>query len=76
MHLVLKELYDYKTKDGSFLYRPFMEKDIQLVDPAVKTAKELYDYLKEETLFNNQGNIKESEFYISVPNKANRNNFV
>jgi len=76
MHLVLKELYDYKTKDGLFLYRPYMEKDIQLVDPAVKTAKELYDYLKEEALFNDHGNIEESEFYISVPNKANKNNVI
>ncbi|MFH4964811.1 hypothetical protein V8G69_07380 [Gaetbulibacter sp. M235] len=76
IHTVLKELYDYKTKDGSFLYRPFMKKDIQLIDPAIKTAKELYDFLKAESLFNNQGNIKESEFYISVANKTNKNNVI
>jgi len=76
MHLILKELYDYKSKDGSFLYRPFMEQDIQLIDPAIKTAKELYDYLKAESLFNDHGNINESEFYISVPNKANKNNVI
>lgn len=76
IHKVLNELYNYKTKNGAFLYQPFMEKDIQLIDPAIKTAKELYDYLKAESLFNNQGHINESEFYISVANKANKNNVI
>jgi glutamate racemase len=70
---VLNELYDYKAKDGSYLYRKFMVKKIQLVDPAVNTAKELYDYLNQKSLFNPNGNINESEFYISVPNKDNKN---
>jgi glutamate racemase len=76
IHKVLKELYNYKTKDGAFLYQSFMEKNIQLIDPAIKTAKELHDYLKAESLFNNEGNINESEFYISVANKANKNNVI
>ena len=51
-----------------------MVEKIQLVDPAVNTAKELYDYLNQNSLFNPNGNIKESEFYISVANKDNKNN--
>jgi len=71
---VLTELYNYKTKDGAFLYRDFMVKNIKLVDPAVNTAKELYAHLNEKSLFNPHGNIKDSEFYISVANKDNTNN--
>ena len=71
---ILKELYNYKGKDGSYLYRDFMVENVQLIDPAVDTAKELHEYLKAEKLFNPNGNIKDSEFYISVANKENKNN--
>ncbi len=73
---VLKELYNYKGKDGKFLYRSFMVEDIKLVDPAIGTAKELHEYLKKEDLFNPKGNILDSEFYISVPNKDNPKNII
>ena len=39
-----------------------------------KSAKELHEYLKQEALFNPKGDIKDSEFYISVPNEDNPNN--
>ena len=71
---ISKELYNYKGKDGNYLYRDLMVKDIKLIDPAVDTAKELHDYLKQEALFNHEGDIKNSEFYISVANKDNPNN--
>ena len=71
--MILKELYVYKGKDGKYLYRNFMVENINLIDPAVDTAKELHKYLKEEALFNPSGNIKDSEFYISVANKENNN---
>tara|TARA_B110000444_G_scaffold12837_1_gene11014 strand:+ start:773 stop:2314 length:1542 start_codon:yes stop_codon:yes gene_type:complete len=71
---ILKELYSYKGKDGKYLYRDLMVENIQLIDPAVDTAKELHEYLKEEALFNPSGDIKNSEFYISVANKNNSNN--
>ena len=70
----LERLYNYKNKDGNYLYRDYMIENIELIDPAVYTAKELYDYLKKEKLFNSNGNINNSEFYISVPNKDNANN--
>ena len=73
INLVLKELFNYKTKNGVYLYRDFMSENIILIDPAINTAKELYKHLEKQNLFNSGGNIKESEFYISVPNKDNGN---
>jgi glutamate racemase len=73
---VLSELYNHKTKEGHYLYRNLMAEDIVLVDPAVDTAKELHAYLKQEALFNPQGNIENSEFYISVPNTHNPNTII
>ena len=73
INLVLNELYNYKDKEGKYLYRKFMVKEIKLVDPAVNTAKELYEHLNKKELFNPNGNIKDSEFYISVANKENKN---
>jgi glutamate racemase len=73
---ILKELYNYKGNDGAYVYRNFMVENIHLIDPAVDTAKELYEYLKLEKLFNSNGNIKNSEFYISVANKDNSNNVI
>jgi glutamate racemase len=73
---ILNELYNYKSKDGSYLYRNFMQENIQLIDPAINTAKELHEYLKANSLFNPSGDIKKSEFYISVANKNNKNSFV
>ncbi|CAL2093058.1 hypothetical protein [Tenacibaculum sp. 190524A02b] len=73
---ILKELYNYKDKRGEYLYRNFMVDKIQLIDPAIDTAKELHDYLKQEKLFNPKGTIKNSEFYISVVNKDNPNNLI
>ena len=67
-----RSAYNYK-ENGVFVYRNFMEENIELVDPAINTAKELYVYLNENNLFNT-GNIENSEFYISVPNPTNKNN--
>ncbi len=76
LDLILKELYGYKGKGGMYLYRNFMAENINLIDPAVDTAKELHEYLKQENLFNPNGNIKNSEFYISVANADNKNNVI
>lgn len=70
---ILGELYRYKNEDGSFRYRPFMNENIELIDPAVNTAKELFEYLQKEELFVDEGDIQKSEFFISVPNKDNPN---
>ncbi len=73
---ILKELYNYKDKDGVYRYRNSMAADIKLIDPAVDTAKELHEHLKKESLFNPDGDMLQSEFYISVPNKDNTNNII
>jgi glutamate racemase len=69
---VLGELFDFKTADGKYLYRQFMVQNIELIDPAENTAKELYEYMIKHFLFNPDGDILESEFYISIPNRDNR----
>src|SRR5204863_692887 len=53
-------------------YRPIMAEEIKLIDPAVNVAKELYEFMKQQNLFNNQSTIDSSEFYVSVPNLSNR----
>ena len=68
----LNELYSYR-KDGEYYYHDVMSKNIQLINPAENVAKELYAYLNDNTLFSTNNSIKESEFYISVPNKDNKN---
>jgi len=67
----LRDLYNYK-EDGKYIYRKYMAEKILLVDPAQNTARELYAYLDKTKLFNS-AQINESEFYISVPNKMNKN---
>ncbi|WP_025663167.1 glutamate racemase [Aquimarina megaterium] len=73
---VLNELYQYKDSNGKYVYQGFMEENIVLVDPAVDTAKELFYHLKDDQLFNPNGQLKNSEFYISVPNKQNTNTVI
>jgi glutamate racemase len=68
---VLKELYNYKESNGHYRYRKYMSSEIVLIDPAVNTARELYQYLNEASLLNESGDIKDSEFYISVANTEN-----
>ena len=70
---VLQELYNYKNELGNYVYRDFMTEKIQLIDPSINTAKELFEYLNSKSLFNPNGTINSSEFYISIPNKNNKN---
>ena len=70
---VLGELYDLTAEDGTHVYQDFMVRDIALVDPAENTARELYEHLVRQSLFNPDGDLRDSEFYISVPNRDNQN---
>ena len=65
----LERLYNYQ-ENGQYIYRTSMAENIELIDPALNTAAELYGYLREQQLFN-QSHISQSEFYISVPNADN-----
>jgi glutamate racemase len=67
----LKELYNLRENE-EYVYRSFMNEEITLIDPAINTAKELYEFLNESNLFNNSS-MDKSEFYISVPNVLNQN---
>lgn len=67
----LSELYNY-CENGKYIYRTFMSKEIDLIDPAENVARELYNYLAVQKLLNSN-DISNSEFYISVPNLINRN---
>ena len=67
----LEELYNLQ-ENGNYVYRKFMHKEITLIDPALNTAKELYEYLSGNNLFGDN-ELNNSEFYISVPNVLNKN---
>ncbi|NOY38636.1 MAG: Asp/Glu/hydantoin racemase [Chlorobi bacterium] len=66
----LRKLYDYR-ENGRYIYRPVMFPKIEIVDPAVFTAEELYIYLTTRKMSRDGAHLKESEFYISVPNTSN-----
>ncbi len=68
----LKRLYHFK-EDGRYVYRPYMTEQITLIDPAVNTARELYNHMKATHLFNNS-DLTKSRFFISVPNPHNEGN--
>lgn len=62
-------LYDYRER-GEYVYRPFLAKEVVLVDPAVITATQLYEFLAANRLLARTP-TGDSEFYLSVPNEAN-----
>jgi hypothetical protein len=67
----LELIRNYK-ENSQYIYQDVLAKKIDIIDPAFFVAKELYEYLLSEELLNN-GNIYDSEFYISVPNVLNEN---
>ena len=70
---VLAELRNYEENNQP-RYRHLLAPKITLVDPAVNTARELYDYLYTSKSFNPGADMAtQSEFYISVPNALNGN---
>lgn len=70
---VLAELYNYKGKDGKYIYKDLMIEQVNIINPAEYVAKELFDALKEKKHLNKNGDmLKNSEFYISVPNLKNK----
>jgi len=66
----LGELYNLKINE-EYVYRDVLCDSIILIDPAVNTAKEVYEYLLINKLLNNKGDINRSEFFISVPDGLN-----
>ena len=64
---VLNELYNYK-KNGNYIYRSYLAEHVELVDPAVETAKEAYVALRALQL-QNESNKQKNLFFITVPNQ-------
>ncbi len=74
INTVLSELYNYKGKDGKYIYKNLMVEKVNIVNPAEFVAKELFDVLKDKKQLNKNGNmLTNSEFFISVPNVKNKN---
>jgi glutamate racemase len=67
---ILKELYNLRIGD-KYIYRNILNENVILIDPAINTAKEVYEYLAANDLMNKKGDIDRSEFYISVPDMLN-----
>jgi glutamate racemase len=65
---VLNELYNYQT-NGAYRYRNILAAHVELIDPAVETAKEAYLVLRKQK-FQNYSRKLPSAFYISVPNTS------
>lgn len=63
---VLNELYNFKI-NGQYAYRNVLAEYVELVDPAVETAKEAYIELRKLTL-QNQSEKKANVFFITTPN--------
>lgn len=63
---VLNELYHQKI-NGEYAYRAVLDPHVELIDPAVETAKEAYVELRKSTL-QQTGKTGKSLFFITVPN--------
>jgi glutamate racemase len=64
---VLNELYNLKL-NGEYVYRSVLSPRVELVDPAVETAKEAYLELRAKDI-SNQGPKSGHRFFITIPNR-------
>lgn len=65
---VLNELYNMKF-NGEYAYRSVLAKHVELIDPAVETAKEAYIEMRKLALDNTLSK-QPNKFFITVPNKS------
>lgn len=67
---VISELYNY-NKNGVYKYRSVLASHVELIDPAIETAKEAYIAMRSQQLQNKQISSANalSQFYITIPNK-------
>lgn len=65
---VLNELYNYQT-NGNYRYQKILARHVELIDPAVETAREAYLTLRKQKLQNYSKKLP-TRFYISVPNTS------
>ncbi len=64
---VLNELYNFKI-NGAYAYRDVLAAHVELIDPAVETAKEAYIEMRKLAL-QNQSEKKPNVFFITTPNE-------
>jgi glutamate racemase len=67
---VLDELYNFK-RDGEYVYRHLMDEEVELIDPSVNVATELYEWMHGASMQSAGGGDGGHRFFISVPNKDN-----
>lgn len=65
--VVLKELYELKI-EGNYRYRNVLASHVELIDPAIETAKEAYAEMRKLNLQRKNSSIASNTFFISVPN--------
>lgn len=65
---VLHELYNLKL-NGSYPYRSVIASHVELIDPAVETAKEAYIEMRKTMLANTEGKDI-NRFFITIPNAS------
>lgn len=67
---VLNELYNYKV-NGAYRYRDVLAEQVELIDPAVETAKDAYVAMRMQMLEQKKKSKSNSNtFFISVPNTS------
>ena len=66
---VLNELYNFQS-DGTFRYRAVLAEHVELIDPALETAKQAYVTMRSDNLQEDKPGKKENMFFISVPNTS------
>lgn len=64
---VLNELYHHQT-NTIYTYRSVLSEKVELIDPAIETAKEAYVALRNLGLENQDASQMTSSFFICVPN--------
>lgn len=65
---VLNELYNFKS-NGHYRYRNYLSEHVELIDPALETAKDACIAMRENNLMNSSSK-QEDKFFITIPNVA------
>ena len=65
---VLNELYNFQSH-GNYRYRKYLAEKVELIDPALETAKDAYIAMRENHLMNTDPK-QDNKFFITIPNRA------
>lgn len=70
--LMLEHLRQYRQAD-MYPYRDLIAPDVEIIDPALETARELYYTLLKDSLLTHRIGQSNAQFYLSVPRKDPEN---